>query len=110
MIAVDDARKNGIQTNSVAAHTPEPDATTLSLPDVVSNLTGLNRSVLVSRRRLVASLIALLVFVLTSAWVLLRWRTHNDRSPKWEAMQIRKLPDTGIADAFSISPDGRFVA
>jgi dipeptidyl aminopeptidase/acylaminoacyl peptidase len=25
-------------------------------------------------------------------------------------MQIRKLPDTGIADAFSISPDGRFVA
>ena len=58
VIAVDDALKNGSQTNSVAAHAPEPDAIPLSVPDVVSNSTGLNRRAPVSRRRLAASLVA----------------------------------------------------
>jgi DNA-binding winged helix-turn-helix (wHTH) protein len=77
VIAVDGALKNGSLANSVAAHTPEPDAKSLSMPDAVSTSTALNRSALVRRRRLAAGLVALVVFVLGSGWVLLRWRTYN---------------------------------
>jgi DNA-binding winged helix-turn-helix (wHTH) protein/Tol biopolymer transport system component len=107
---VHDSPKNGSHPSSVPAPVPEPDAASLFVTDAASTSSGLKPNSSLSRRRLSTSLIALVLLVLAAGgWALYRWRTPANHGPKWEAMEIRKLPDTGNVDDVAISPDSRYV-
>jgi DNA-binding winged helix-turn-helix (wHTH) protein len=56
-----------------------------------------------------ASLVGLLIVVVSGSWSVYRWRTHASQAVNHEPMDIRKLADTSFVDQIAISPDGRYV-
>lgn len=93
----------------VATPANEPHTVSFSGPDAARNSPGRSHTAFPNRRRLAASLIALLVLVVTGIWAAHRWRTPASQNLNREAMEIRKLADTSNADEIAVSPDGRYV-
>lgn len=93
----------------VAIPANEPHTVSFSVPDAARNSPGRSHPTFPNRSMLAASLITLLVLVVTGIWAAHRWRTPASQNLNREAMEIRKLADTSNADEVAISPDGRFV-
>jgi Tol biopolymer transport system component/DNA-binding winged helix-turn-helix (wHTH) protein len=61
------------------------------------------------KRGLRIRLVALLLLMMAAAGALYRWRALHRPRVNREAIEIRKLTDTGDIDLAAISPDGRYV-
>ena len=94
---------------SLATPANGPDSVSFSEPEPARKQPERSHSASRGKRRLAASLIALLVLVVTAIWALHRRPTPASQSLNREAMEIRKLPDTSNVDEIAISPDGRYV-
>jgi DNA-binding winged helix-turn-helix (wHTH) protein/Tol biopolymer transport system component len=56
------------------------------------------------------SLLIFLLLMMATGGALYRWRMLRRPGADQEAIEIRKLPDTGNVEEVAISPDGRYVA
>lgn len=100
---------NGNLSSSLAAPDNPPNPAAFSEPDALNSPPGQRHSSFPWKRGFGMSLMVLLALMMAAGSALYRWRTLRRPSVNHEAMEIRKLTDTGDIEAAAISPDGRFV-
>jgi Tol biopolymer transport system component/DNA-binding winged helix-turn-helix (wHTH) protein len=101
--------ENGHQSTSLTTADNPRNPAAFSEPDGLGSPPDQKHTPLPWKRGLGLSLIVLLSLLMAAGAGLYRWRTLLRSRASHEAMEIRKLTDTGDIESAAISPDGRYV-